>query len=472
MRILLIHSLAQKMFRPYFPLGLAYIAGSLLREGYDITIWDMNAEDCSSKDAFTRINDTLRSYDLIGISALTGDYQYVKWTSGLLRKMHPGIKIVLGGLLASTLPLFLMEHLPIDFVVAGEGEETIVELVDAVSNGADLNQVKGIYFKDSSGNIVSTPSRPRLKTLENLPIPPWELFPVKTYFENPYHSLEKRSDRVENSKEAIMPIMASRGCPYDCIYCDHTIKGYIHRYRPVKSVINEIRLILSKYGEKVNSIYFWDDIFIWDRDWVTNFCETLLSENLKIRWTCNCHAKKVEPRLMSLMKKAGCVNVRFGVESGSQRILDSLNKKVKVEESLEALNISLDAGLTITIYIMVGMTGENHETINETIDFFRKLINPFNVYQIRKIHFFMLTPFPGTKLYENAKKDGFINNDAEFLKKGCDAQYDIPLNISGQTDQDLLKLQKLLEDEVHLIIQEKADRFNNLLLNVRRDLRH
>ena len=288
---------------------------------------------------------------------------------------------------------------------------------------------------------------------------------MESYFEDPHPGLHAHSDEGEGA--GIVSIMASRGCPFDCIYCDHTIKGYSPRYRPVGSVIEEIRLLLERYGDKIEEFYFWDDIFIWDRRWVRRFCEELIEEDLSIKWTCNCHVNLVRPRLMALMKEAGCVNVRFGIESGSQKILDSLNKGVRVEKALDALRVCLDTGLTLTIYIMVGMTGESLETINETMDFFRRLITPSRVYQIKKIHFFMLTPYPGTRLYKKVLEDGLVGDVSQFLQRRCDAYYDIPLNISGHTDQELLRLKNKLEDGIALILEEETNLFHKLLLEMK-----
>jgi radical SAM superfamily enzyme YgiQ (UPF0313 family) len=464
MRILLINPPSKAMYQAFFPLGLGYIAGSLLQHGHDITVWDINAERWPKRKVVRKMRETGGPYDLVGISALAGDYPYVKWLSQSFKKVHPRTKLILGGYLASALPQFLMEDLPMDFVAVGEGEGIIVELMDVLQNGTSLHRVKGIYYRDKQGTIVHTPSRPQLRDLERLPLIPWQYFPMDAYLDDVHPGFHYRSD---NDGTGIISIMASRGCPFDCVYCDHTIKGYKTRYRLVESVIAEIKTLLLKYGDKIKYFYFWDDILIWNRDWVYEFCEAVLREGLEIKWGCNCHVNRVEARLMKAMKEAGCVNVRFGIESGSQRILEALHKSVTVEKALEALTICLDVGLTLTIYIMVGMVGENQETINETVDFFRRLTKPLYVSQISKVNFFMLTPFPGTKLFEQVKKEGLFDDMGEFLQRDCDAYDDIPLNISGQTDQDLLMLKKGLEEKVNLVISEALNHLYNLLFDMR-----
>ncbi|MBN2124794.1 MAG: radical SAM protein, partial [Deltaproteobacteria bacterium] len=266
-------------------------------------------------------------------------------------------------------------------------------------------------------------------------------------------------------------IMAGRGCPFDCDYCDHSIKGYRPRYRPVASVIEEMETLLDGYGNRIGTFYFWDDILIWDRDWIREFCESLIRRDLRTKWTCNGHVSKVEPRLMSLMKRAGCVNVRFGIESGSQKILDALNKGVRVEKAFESLMVCLEAGLDLTIYTMTGMTGEDRETIGETVDFFRRLIHPLFVHQVRSVCFFMLTPFPGTRIFDRALGHGLVGDMDAFLERGFDAYHDLPLNISGRADRDLIGLKDELERQVTNIIRESKGHLRSLLYDMAEELR-
>jgi anaerobic magnesium-protoporphyrin IX monomethyl ester cyclase len=466
MRILLINLPSPAIYQAFIPLGLAYIAGTLLRHGHEIEIWDINAEKWSKKEVLKKINQTVSTFQLIGISALGGDYPYAKWITESLKSVNPEIKIVFGGYLASALPQFLIDRLPIDFVAVGEAEDTIVELADTLTNKGDMSNVKGIYFRDHSHKVIATPPRSRLKSMDQLPLPPWDHFPMDIYLRDQHPDLVYSSDE---DGSGLISIMASRGCPFNCIYCDHTIKGHKPRYRPVERVIDEIRILLTKYGNRIKTFYFWDDILIWDRAWMFEFCEALHREKIKISWTCNAHVKKVEPRLMARMRDAGCVNVRFGIESGSQRILDSLHKGVKVENALEALRVCIDAGLNLTIYIMVGMTGEDHESIKESIIFFKRLIRPYCIHQIRRIHFFMLTPFVGTRLFGKVKEDGLIDDLNEFLQKGFDAYNDIPLNISGQSDRDLINLKKTLEDGVNMIFQKEINNLYDLLFDMHRE---
>lgn len=467
MRILLINPLSKEIYSLFFPLGLSYIAGTLLREGHEIGVWDIDAQRWSDEHVLRKIKDEGGTFDLVGITALADNYRYIKWLTKSFKEIHPQTKIILGGHLASALPEFLLDHIPLDFIAVGEGEQTMVELAEVLTTGSNPLQVNGLYFRGSAGEIMATPPRARLENLDVLPFPPWDYFPMHAYLDAMHPGFQYSTN---SGGGGIMSIMASRGCPFGCIYCDHTVKGHRVRYRPVEDVVNEIKVLRSKFGQSIKTFYFWDDILIWDREWITHFCEVVLRENLDIRWTCNCHVKLVEPSLLESMKEAGCINVRFGIESGSQKILDSLKKGVNVEEALNALRTCLDAGLNLTIYIMVGMTGENEGTINETVEFFKRLCNPTTVTQITNLNFFIITPFPGTTLFDKAREKGLLTDVERFLENGCDAHLDIPLNISGQSDEALLSLKKKLENNVSLVMEEAAKGLQDLLTDMKAEL--
>jgi hypothetical protein len=174
---------------------------------------------------------------------------------------------------------------------------------------------------------------------------------------------------------------------------------------------------------------------------------------------------------MAYMKDAGCYNVRFGIESGSQRILDALKKGVIVEKASESLRICLDAGLSLAIYLIVGMKGENTETIDETLAFIKKLITPSFIQQCREFECFMLTPFPGTQLYEEVRGQDLIPDISSFLKTGLDAYHDLPLNISGHSDEELRTLKNSLENSIRQVIDEQRAQFYHLLLDMKRGIR-
>jgi len=464
MNILLIQPNPYKVYRAYLPLGLAYVAGALRRSGHQVQVWDLTAAHGRPSQAEPFIASLAGKVDLVGITGLTGDYPAIKWLARTFKRFHPQLPLVVGGHLASALPEFVLRHLPVDIVVRGEGEQTVEELARAIEDGSDLAQIPGILFKDRNGGIVATPPRAPLADLSRLPLPPWDLFPMDVYLhKDPEGRGSSDSDSFVIGE---MSIMASRGCPHHCIYCDHTIKGYRPRYRPVALVVDEIKAALARFGDQIKLFYFWDDILIHDRQWTLAFCQALQQENLTIQWTCNGHVQRVDAPLMEAMKAAGCVKVRFGLESGSQQILDALNKGVQLGQAMAALKTCLRAGLQLTIYLLVGMKGETQATIEETLSFMRQLIRPATAYQINTINTFLLTPFPGTRLFDEARARGLVGDLDAFLEKGFDASTDIPLNLSGLPDDELRRLKEYLAGQCNLLVKTNALRLHRIISEI------
>jgi len=197
----------------------------------------------------------------------------------------------------------------VDAICVGEGERPFARLIAALARGERPRTGPGLWVRDGESFTGDRPPTDPEPNIADVPRWDYEIF----------GELSLRTSMLNYLKrDRYMPVRASRGCPFDCIYCDHTIKGYKPRYRSVGHVIDEIKILLDRYGSRIKRFYFWDDILIWDRNWIEEFCRSLLARELRIKWTCNAHVNKVEPRLMGLMKEAGCENVRFGIESGSQ----------------------------------------------------------------------------------------------------------------------------------------------------------
>lgn len=468
MKILLIQPRARAAYRAFLPLGLAYVAASLISQGHEVSTWEGNEPSADMEETRRYIQKHAGEFDLVGITALASDYLEAEWIANTLRAVHPALKIVLGGHLPSSLPGFLMKRMPVDFVVVGEGEATAAELATAISTGGSFEEIRGLYFRNGSGDIIATPPRPRMAKLDKLPVPPWHLFPMETYLSSGGTPNLGYFDRTYQGE---MSIMASRGCPCRCCYCDPTVKGRRPRYRPVAHVLDEIRQAVERFGDRIKIFYFWDDILIWDRDWTEQFCNALIREKIRISWTCNCHVNHVNARLMDLMHRAGCEDVRFGLESGSQRILDALKKDVTVENALKALRVCINAGLALTLYNMVGGPGESEETIDETIAFYDELIQPSTVYKVSRIYVSILTPFPGTRLFERVQQEGRVDNLDGYLRKGLDAQSTLSLNLSACADEELIELKEKLQTGIARIREDRIFLLKNILSEMRQAAR-
>jgi radical SAM superfamily enzyme YgiQ (UPF0313 family) len=270
----------------------------------------------------------------------------------------------------------------IDIIVRGEGEEAILELI----NDKPLHDILGISFRDG-GCIVNTPPRELIKDLDHLPFLAYNLLPRARYRPHPPHG------RVF----PFITLTTSRGCPYKCNFCSKPIFGSTYRAQSASRVIAEIQYYIHQLG--VKEIAFYDDVFTLDKKRVHDICDGLLKQLHKIHWTCESRVNLVDQELLTHMKESGCYSIAYGIESGSQKMLDSIHKGIKREQIVDAIRMTRAAGIETVGYFMIGSPGENCETVRETIDFAKQLKLDF-------AQFAIAIPLPGSELYRIYKDGG------------------------------------------------------------------
>jgi radical SAM superfamily enzyme YgiQ (UPF0313 family) len=430
MKILLINLPIREGEPPrHIPIGLGIIANILLNEGYAVKILDINAERLSRSDVKKKIN-LQSNYEIIGVSGLITTYKYLKWLIPELKKYNPHSKIVVGGGVVSENANLLLSKTPADIAVIGEGEITMKEVVSVLENNSPLEMLRGIAYKQEN-HIKINPPRPLIKNLDDLPFPAYDLFPMDIYLRNVAHA-----SIIGKKRE--MSIISSRGCPYNCKYCYH-IFGRGARFRSVDNVIREIKELQDKY--KIDSILLLDETFTINKKRVMEFCNKLILEKIDIPWSCYARVNLVDREMLRKMKHAGCYRVGYGIESGSQQILDKMNKGVTVEQAKRAIRLARKAGLICGTTFMFGYRGENLDTIKETVTFCKELmISP---------SFFFTTPYPGTDLYKEVE-DRIINkygDDEKFIKVLGDAT-EFTINLTEFSEEKLIQLKEETEKEL------------------------
>jgi len=436
MKILLINPPIRENEPPrHIPIGLGIIANVLLNDGHDVNILDINAERLSKTDIRERI-DFNNKYDFIGIGGLITTYKYLKWLIFELRKYNSDSKIIVGGGVVTENPTLLLSKTPADVAVIGEGENTMQELTSTLENNNSWDNVKGIAYKKEN-RIKINPPRPLIKNLDDLPFPAYDLFQIDIYLNNVAHAY------IINKKREI-DIITSRGCPYNCEYCYH-IFGRGARLRSVDKVIEEIKYLIDKYN--IDSILILDETFTINKNRVFEFCKEIKKEKIDIPWSCYARVNLVDRQMLDKMKQAGCYRVGYGIESGSQLILDQMNKKVTVEQAKKAIRMTREAGLICGTTWMFGYPGENLETIKETIDFCKELlISP---------SFFYTTPYPGSNLYEKVK-------DKIVEKYGDEEQF---ISVLGDASDFTINLTDLSEEELHKLKAETEKKLRKIPLH-------
>jgi len=436
LNILLINPLfAETYLNKYQNLGLAYIGASLLEEGHKVKILDINLFRYKKREVKKILKRT--KYDVYGIGCMVVAYDSVVFLSKIIKKYHPNSLIVAGGSIASSVPEIILNTSKVDIAVLGEGELTIKEITKKISeNDTDFSTIEGIYFK-KNGQIIQTKERKPIENLDSIPMPAMHLYNMEAYITRNYPIYTRRT--------RIYPICTTRGCPFHCTFCYHCYQGYKVRRHSTERIIKEIKLAVRKY--KNVTIYIVDDNFTSNKKLVLEFCDALKKENLKVKWTASSRVSVIDEELIKKIKESGCVALLFGIESGSQTILNNIKKQATVEQARNAILLCKKYGIRPMFSFMIGNQGENYHTALETYYFIKELnIGSTWNYKMMPFWFFLPIPFPKTELYEYAKKNGLIKNELKVLKSFKNKGYErLIVNFSELSDKKLLVLKRSIE---------------------------
>lgn len=369
------------------PIGLGYIAAVLEKNGYPARAVDMFDYN------WDKVEDCLRqeSADIVGISCLTNARTNSLRIAKIAKELNPKTRVVLGGPHASFMYRQILEYYPVDVVVIGEGEITALELIRAIETDSSLSAVKGIAYQEN-GRVAVTESRPFIKDLDSLPFPSHQQFDFKRY--------EKEGVDVDKQ---LVDIITSRGCPFKCLFCSSCkFWGKTWRFRSIKNIVDELEFLKRNYA--INAFNFSDDIFTMRQDNVIALCKEIIERRLKISWFAQSRVNCVSYQMLEWMKKAGCKTVAYGIESGSPKILKTIDKDITVEEAIEAFRITKEVGLNADAFFMVGNPGETEGTIKETCALIDKI-------QPHHIVVSVTVVYPESGLYELAKSNNLLNDD-------------------------------------------------------------
>ena len=370
------------------PMGLGLLAAILERKGYQVVVVDANALTLKPEDIIPYVADA----NIVGLTAMTPTINATISIAHHLKQANPDLTIILGGAHATLLPEETLGTAPeIDTIVRGEGEETIIELLQALEYKQPLDNISGISYR-RDGKVISTPARSTNVDLDSLPFLAYHLLPWRRYKPHPPHGRAL----------PFAAIITSRGCPYKCSYCSKPIFGNKFRGQSPGRVIEELAYYKERFG--IKEIAFYDDVFTLNKKRAYAIADEIIKRELKIHWTCETRVNLVDKELLRHMKQAGCYSIAYGIESGSQEILNSLDKDISLEQAEEAVRLSQEVGLQTIGYFMIGSPGESPQTIRQTIQFAKKLKLDF-------AQFAVTTPFPGTKLYKlylDGRKDDSI----------------------------------------------------------------
>ncbi|MCX5796756.1 MAG: radical SAM protein [Elusimicrobia bacterium] len=369
------------------PMGLLYLAAALERAGHSVRVLDMEASRLSEVDVKKALAQEKPS--LVGVTAATPMIRQAVRLCRMSKELFPDVKTLLGGVHATILPEEVAAEPDVDIVVRGEGEQTAVELLDALAQGdPNLERIQGIHFK-KNGRVVSTPGRPPIADLDSLPFPAWHLMNFGDY-QHPLGRTQKAAS-----------VLTSRGCPSNCTFCSRGVFGHGYRVRSAQSVLDEIEALYSRFG--VKEILFVDDVLTLKRAHIESICKGIIEKGWQLHWATpnGVHVNTLDGELLRLMKKSGCYSLSFGVESGNPETLERIHKRQDLEKVREVFRQCRELDIETVAFIIIGFPNEDRSMIDNTLRFLME-IKP----DVADIH--TLIPLPGTELYAELDKAGFL----------------------------------------------------------------
>lgn len=398
------------------PLGILWLAAVAKQKGHNLQVID------GSKTDFFQTMERVRRFkpELLGISTMTFLWPKTKELIKKLKEEFPESHFIAGGSHATLEGMNCLKESPeLEAAMVNEAEESFMEIIEHIEKGEkDFTGIKGIYCRNSFGEIVKTPDRPLIQDLDSLPLPARELLdpPITEYF--PAATQYKRSP--------VTNIMSSRGCPYQCSFCPHTI-GYEARYRSPEKVVEEMEMLNEKYG--IRDISFWDDIFTLNRKRTLDICNLIKEKKLDIVFSVQSRVNTIDYELAKELKKAGCWKVFFGIESMVQKNLNMLRKGSTLELIRKGVTAASKAGIETEGSFIFGIPGETFEDGLTTIREAKKL-------PLDYAKFFCLSPY--AELLPQIEKYGTMVNDDQSLLHGNQITF-VPHSMTKEELETLLK---------------------------------
>lgn len=365
------------------PLGIGYIAAVLEKAGHEVSFIDSQASNLTIEEFRARLTEL--KPDIAGITSMTPTFLGALEAAKIAKEA--GAIVVIGGPHLAVLPRESLSYPFIDYGIIGEGEYSMLDLVDRIKRGASVNKVEGLAYKENGKIKINQPSL--VDDLQELPFPARHLLPMDRYSSIlAYHPLDA--------------MVTTRGCPYACGFCAKQPSDLKIRFRDAKNVVDEMGSLVKT--RKVREIMFYDDTLTMRREHVLDICNEILNRGLKISWESPTRLDCLDPELLELMHEAGCRRLRVGVESGSQNILNLMQKNISLAQIRKGLGWIKESGIESSAYFIIGYLGETRKETIETISFMKEL-DPDLVMVCKAV------PLPGTLLFSQAAEKGLVDKE-------------------------------------------------------------
>jgi len=365
------------------PLGISYIGAVLKEDANNVYLRDYEVEDFNAKN----LEQFIKKHDIqvIGVSFRTASYKSAKKFTRALKDINPGIKVVLGGQHTTAFPKETLRDMAADIAIRGEGEYVFRDLIRRMKKRTGFEGLNGITYVNEEYEIVSNGNADPIKDIDALPMP--------------------FRDGLALEKYNVITVITSRGCPFNCIYCDKGVSTRIVKYRSPERIFQEIRYIVKVL--KKNRLYIVDDYFLLNRKNLENILDRIIEEKMALKWTCQARVDGIDKSIIEKAKKAGCEQIMFGIESGDERELEYMRKGATNRQAEEAVSITKEYGITARANFMLGFPISTIEMMRNTVRFAKKIRPDI-------VRFFAVAPLPNTDLWRNLYGDKFDANSMNW----------------------------------------------------------
>ena len=425
----------------FFPAGIGYLSSVLMEAGCDVEIYAMDVFHYTNEELSVHLNS--HDYDLICCGFMAARFkETILDLSGVINFHKKKAWFVLGGHGPSPIPEYILRKTGADIVAIGEAESIILDLIASKTGDRDLSKVKGIAYRQGENIHVNQRHMPILR-LDKLPLPAWDIFPMKQYTTCLKFPGMKEGDKA-------FPILSSRGCVNRCNFCYRMEKGI--RQRSVENIVQEMKLLNETYG--ITYFFFIDELFVSSKAKVKKFAAALRKSGLNVLLSIESRVDVFDEEIADILKSVGCVFVNIGFESTSQKVLDKIKKNVTVEQNYRAAAIAKSKGIGIGLNCLWGEPGDDEFSLNSNVEFILK----YNLYdQIRTIR--PVTPYPGCDLYYEAIEKGLLTGPEDFFEKFVNSDL-LTVNFTDIPNERFYEL--LLHANSLLILDHFRNTSNNM----------
>ncbi|UCD54955.1 MAG: B12-binding domain-containing radical SAM protein [Candidatus Omnitrophota bacterium] len=420
MRVLLV-AYDNASYTHWFPQGLAYIAAVLLKEGHDVRIY--NQDKFHYPDSHLTAYLDKNRFDIVGVSVIAGYYQYRKLLkiSDAINQSKNRPFYILGGHGPSPEPDFFIKRSLADAVIMGEGENTIIDLIETIGAKRRLADVKGIAFRDGEKVIINE-KQPLIENIDSIPPPAYDLFPMH------YYGLRRAPHATKF--DFVIDVISGRGCKFKCTFCYRMDEGF--RPRSSEAIIDEIKFLKDKYG--ITYVTFADELLMSSVERTEALCKSFIKAGLNIKWSCNGRLNYAKSDVLKLMKQAGCMFINYGVEAMDDQVLKNMKKALTVKQIIEGVEATLKVGVSPGLNIIFGNIGDNKETLNKGVEFLLKYDDGAQLRTIRPV-----TPYPGCPLYYSAIEKGLLKDCEDFYENKHTNSDLVAVNFTNLDDEEFHK---------------------------------